>query len=262
MDAGEELMARWLEKRGLSYEFEPVDWGVATCPDFRVTAHQEQIAIEVESIEGWGGFSQVIKALEERIARDPAPADEVVMGEGFTRGMTAALGPLRSQIRHAARQLKPLAGSGMPLLIAVANPYRRPVPFSVDMMISAMYGDPRYEFSLDGSPPRAALGRNGKLWNDHAYVSAVVVIRQAPGVSDAAERWFDENRTRFDSAIEMAAEARRLEESGYFGDEQGVAIDLIETRSEAPRVPSWLLDGPHDTHWRPNDDDSGITRVK
>ncbi len=125
-----------------------------------------------------------------------------------------------------------------------------------------MYGDPEYEFPSDGGAGRMVLGRNGKLWNDHPYVSAVMVIRQAPGVREAAELWFDENRTRFGSATEMGEEARRLGAAGYFGDEQGVAIDLVETKSYAPRVPAWLVGGPGDTHWIPNDDGSGITQVQ
>jgi hypothetical protein len=260
MDAGETLMARWLDRRALTYEFEP-DWGVQTKPDFRVSSADEQVAIEVESIESWGGLDAVVKALEERIARDPASANRPPPGGGFKRSMDKALRPLRTQIRHAARQLKPLAGSGIPLVVAVANPYDRPVPFSVDMMISAMYGDPGYEFPSDGGPGRMVLGRNGKLWNDHPYVSAVMVIRQALGAHEAAGLWFEENRPRFGSAPEMPKEARRLSAAGYFGDEQEVAVDLVETKSDAARVPAWLVGGPGDTHWVPNDDGSGTTRV-
>jgi hypothetical protein len=174
--------------------------------------------------------------------------------------MDKALRPVRAKIKKAARQLKPLADRGMPLIVAVANPYFRPVPFSVDMMIAAMYGDPSYNFGSDGTV-RNVLDRNGKLTNDHSYLSAVMVLRQAPGVKRTATDWFNENRLRFSTSEEFAAEVRRLTSERYFGDEQAVAIDLIETVSEAPRVPAGLASGPHDTHWAPLADKSGITKV-
>jgi hypothetical protein len=244
LDAGEALMAQWLTDRGYTYEFEPEDWGVNTCPDFRVDVSGHIVAIEVESIEGWGGF-----------ANTP-------VGQGFTRGMDRALRPLRAKIKEGARQLKPLAGTGMPLLVAVANPFRRPVPFSADMMISAMYGDPSYRFSTDRPGGQMLLDRNGKLTNDHSYVSAVMTIRTAPGVREAAGHWFDENRTRFASAQAMMVEARRLESEGFFGNANVVAVDLIETvATGSARLPAGFASGPNDTHWGPLPDGSGIMRL-
>jgi hypothetical protein len=242
LDPGELQMARWLEERGYSFEFEPSDWGVSTCPDFRVTVDGQVVAIEVESIESTGGFKS-----------HPA-------GVAFSRGLDKALRPVRAKIKYGARQLKPLAYRDMPLIVAVANPYHRPVPFSADMMIAAMYGDPSYSFDSDGSA-RNTLDRNGKLTNDHPYVSAVILLRQAPGVRKAASEWFDANRHRFSTSEDIAAEVRKLTEAGYFGDEQAVAIDLIETISDGPRVPPRFASGPQDTHWVPLADKSGITKV-
>ena len=257
MDAGETLVARWLNGRGLAHDFEP-DCGVRTKPDFRVSLADVQVAIEVESIESWGGFA----VFKEQMASNPTVSNPPLLGDGFTRGMDNALRPLRSQIRHAAKQLKPLAGLGMPLVVAVTNPYNRPVPFSADMMIAAMYGDPEYQFPADGGPHRAVLGRNGKLGRDHQYLSAVMLVRKAPGVRKAAALWRDQSWKRFRSATEYREEVDRLCAAGYFGDEQAVAVDLIETNSEALRVPAGFLVGPSDTHWVPNDDGTGITRVQ
>jgi hypothetical protein len=240
MDRAETLMAKWLSERGYQYHFEPDDWGVLTCPDFRVVFADQTVAIEVESIRSWGGFANA----------EP--------GKVFSRTMDMALRPVRGRIKSAAAQLKPLAVTCMPLVIALANPLNRPVPFGVDMVISAMYGDPSFAFDDDAG--RILLGRNGKLTNDHPYVSAVIVIRQAPGVRETAQRWFDENRGHFDTAQEVAQEARRLGAEGAFGDEGAVGIDLVETVGGSPRLPLGFACGPHDTTWGPTADGKGIER--
>jgi len=92
LDAGEGLMARWLNERGYPFEFEP-DWGVPTCPDFRVRHGSNIVAIEVKTIEGQGLFTNVR------------------VGDHGFRPMDKALKPLREKIHAAARQLKPLAGT-------------------------------------------------------------------------------------------------------------------------------------------------------
>ena len=238
-------MATWLDDRDYRWEFEPGDWGVNTCPDFRVEVFGQKLAIEVESIESWGGFKTI------KPGQPP-----------FSRTMDRALEPVRSKIRKGARQLKPLAGTGMPLLVAVVNPYNRPVPYSADMMISAMYGDPTYTFPADGGPGRATLGRNGKLTNDHPYLSGVLVLRSGPGVKEAVSTWFDQNRTRFDRIEDVVAEVGRLETLGYFGDRAAVAVDVLETVTAPVRVPADFAGGPHDTHWAPLEDGTGIVRLR
>jgi len=58
------------------------------------------------------------------------------------------------------------------------------VPFSAELLISAMYGDPAYQFASTGGTggtggtDRMLLDRNGKLTNDHPYISAVALIRE------------------------------------------------------------------------------------
>jgi hypothetical protein len=243
VDDGEAMMAEWLGEQGYRFDFEPGDWGVPTNPDFRVLLPEGPVAIEVESVEGWGIFTGL------------GPG-----GPTRQRPMREALKPLRSQLRHAAKQLKPLAGTGMPLVVAVANPGRRPVPFSADAMVAAMYGDPEHVLGADGSS-QVLVGRNGKLTNDHPYLSAVMVLRKGTEVRAAERRWVDENYRRFGSAQEMGPELRRLEAEGAFGVER-VAVDLIETASGSARLPAGFTAGELGTHWVPLPDRSGLTRLR
>jgi hypothetical protein len=93
LNAGEMLMARWLTDRGYSWDFEPADWGVPTCPDFRVQLASGNAVIEVKAFETSGMFS------------DPLAA------AAANRTMQRALKPVRNQIAEAAPQLKSLANS-------------------------------------------------------------------------------------------------------------------------------------------------------
>jgi hypothetical protein len=238
------LMARWLTDRGYSWDFEPADWGVPTCPDFRVQLTNGNAAIEVKAFETSGMFS------------DPLAAGAA------NRTMKRALKPIRNQIAEAAPQLKPLANSGMPLVVALANPLNRPVPSEASMVIAAMYGDPAYTFPADGGPGRFTLGLNGKLTNDHPYISAVIVLRPDVRGIELASGWFDQNRASFSTPEEMIAEYRRLERSGAFDSDNTVAIDLIETAGTATRLPENFANGPDDTCWRPIPDGTGMMRVK
>jgi len=242
LDAGEERMARWLAEREYPFEFQP-SWGVRTCPDFRVRHGSNVVAIEVETIAGWGMFRNVR------------------FGEHGSRPMAEALKPLREKIRAAARQLKPLAGAGIPRVIAVANPYNRPVPFGAELMISAMYGDPAYKFDSDEETDRVLLDRNGKLTNDHPYISAVALVREESDAAVDAAAWYDKHRSRFSSPEAMAAEARA---TGLFDTaaRTRVTIDFIDTVSASPRVSATFANGPNDRRWSPTADGSGVERVR
>ena len=232
-------MVRWLNDRGYPFEFEP-DWGVSKSPDFRVHHGNEVVAIEVKTIEEGG------------LLKDVRPGDH-----GF-RKMKDALKPLRGKIRDAAPQLKPLAGSGIPLVIAISNPHKRPVPDTVEFLMSAMYGDPTYRFARDGGAGRALLGLNGKLKSDHPYISAVALVREVSHDAEAAGRWHDENRSHFASPEEMIAAARRLGLMDPAGTR--VAVDLVDTVTDAPRVPAMFVAGPDDSRWSLTADRSGLTR--
>jgi hypothetical protein len=95
----------------------------------------------------------------------------------------------------------------------------------------------------DGDAGRFTLGLNGKLTNDHPYISAVIVLRPDVRGIELTSRWFDQNRASFSNPEEMIAEYRRLERSGAFGSGNTIAIDLIETVGTAARLPENFAQG-------------------
>jgi hypothetical protein len=109
---------------------------------------------------------------------------------------------------------------------------------------------------------RLELGRDGKLTNDHPYVSAVVLLRRRELATDAAGDISAEVRARFSQApttreerVEQAAATikeinrHKLPEGHYF------YVDVIETASEsAVPLPEQWFDGPRDTRWRLSED--------
>jgi len=133
------------------------------------------------------------------------------------------------------------------------------VPFSAELLISAMYGDPAYQFASTGGTDRMLLDRNGKLTNDHPYISAVALIREKSNAAADIETWYAKNRHDFSSAKKMIAEARRL---GLLTGGTTVAVDLIDTVTDTPRVPPMFLNGPDDRRWAPTADGSGVERVR
>jgi hypothetical protein len=116
-----------------------------------------------------------------------AAATSSFQGAGGTTSAEAVLGPMRCKIREAARQLKPFAPSGMPLVIVLTNPHGALVLTDPSRVVHAMYGDPTVTIPINaaigGADGDAVLitGRNGKLRVDHAY------IRPLPWCATATE---------------------------------------------------------------------------
>ncbi len=117
--------------------------------------------------------------------------------------MGEALQPSRNQLHHGTKQLKSVAATGMPLVVAVANSILRPAPFSAEMMLAAMYGDPRHGLTLDRGF-QVAVGRNGKLTYDHPYLNAVMLVRKGAEARAAVDRWREMSYHVFGSAQDMA----------------------------------------------------------
>jgi len=63
-----------------------------------------------------------------------------------------------------------------------------------------MYGDPAYQFASTGGTDRMLLDRNGKLTNNHPYISAVALIREKSNAAADIETWYAKNRHDFPSA--------------------------------------------------------------
>jgi hypothetical protein len=245
-DLAELNFERYLKERGYAFEHEP-DWGTPRRPDYRITTDQGILAGEVKSFETCGIL------------------DGLGGGQFRQRPVTKALEPIRKQIKDAAGQLKVLTHLGIPLVVVLDNPGNRPVSLEPHMVISAMYGDLSYSAALleDGSMEEltGVLGRNGKLTNDHQYISAVAIIRRRDFAAEWAANWFDENRIRFDlnDAEGMITAYREAVASGVpIGD--SVSVEVFETLSEtAVPLPRTVFNGPEDVRWVPNAARDGLT---
>ncbi len=246
----ERWFERYLREHGYDYEYEP-DLGVQTRPDFLVRRDGIEIVCEVK------GFEQ-IPALERRMTR----ADEmrVVMASA-----DEVYGPLRNAVREAARQLRPLAASPWPLVVVLANPRGHHLNLDGEHLLAAMYGNPGFAGQFNRGEGRVEnftfqLGRDGRLRNDHLYISAVAALQERDRAREAFEMWRDEwKKTRPPLSDppthdEIVAEVEATHAAWAASDEaanapegKAYSLELITTGSpEAVPLLDTILNGPRD----------------
>lgn len=243
--AAEARVARYLNERGYAFAIEP-DLGIAKRPDFVVTAEGHTVVAEVKAFDTYGMFT------------------DAVPNQLMARSLKEALRPIRRQISNAAVQLRELQGRGWPLVVFLDNPAGRPIPIdSPYMVVSAMYGDIQMEaaVSTDGSlgDLRAVAGRNGKLTNDHPYISAVAVVRREDHAAAWAAQWFDTHQAAFgDDVVALAAAfAEASATDAPEGDE--IFLEVFEAISPtAVPLPRNVFNGPRDLRWVPNSERTGL----
>ena len=243
----EERFAHYMDERGYSYEYEP-DLGIPDRPEYKIDASGVVLAAEVKSFETYGIFE------------DP------VIGQVRTRSLTEALKPVRRQIREAAGQLRNLQDRGWPLVVVLANPAGRPIPLEPAMVIAAMYGDLSLQAPVeeDGTVGefRSVLGRNGKLRADHAYISAVAVMRRRDHADAWFAQWYDEHRDEYgrDAAGQLAmiaAVTKAAAQDAPVGED--LYLEVFETVSDtAVPLPRDVFNGPLDIRWVPTPDRDGL----
>ena len=194
--------------------------------------------------------------------------------------LTTALRQVRRSIERAASQLKPLAGSGRPLVVVLANPRGTPVPFGSHEILWALYGDPVWTIPISrrtGGPAGETtygMGRNGQLRNQHQYLSAVLALRHRTLAQDwaaenleriKAEEGFDEDD--LDSMHHVAERAYResieAEERGEVPDGDYFYAEVFLTMSpDAVPLPEGVFDGPRDTRWQLDPQQGAYTKVR
>jgi hypothetical protein len=215
-------------------------------PDRLITAPDGRQAVcEVKSFATLG----LLKKAHFREGEEGIRVSQVM-----TRSQKEALQPIRDKIKEAAGQLKRYKDEGLPLMVVLANPMGCPIPF--EDVIAAMYGDidAVFEITEPGSDAEGAswlqAGCNGKLTNDHQYVSAVAILRERLRSSTWAEAWFEENRPRFDRAQDLTVAYLEAAKGSNVPQGSDVLLSIIETvNAEAAPLPRDLFDGPLDLRY-------------
>jgi hypothetical protein len=236
-DAACAWFREYLDGLGHAYEYEP-DLGIPTLPDFRVNTPSGLIVCEVKSFRA-----------------KPMPISGY-----YVRDMREVLATVRRQIGSAAKQLKPLSGRGIPLVVVLADPYRTGAP--LDQAVNAIYGDISALLTStdDGTTTTEWLaGRNGQLRNYHPHVSGVLVLRHGSDQNDQLRAWKP-------SKDDLDGEAFTREMNSYV---ESIANDLgtyLEaTYVEAPGrratpLPEGVFIGDRAYRWRIANDGTTITR--
>lgn len=135
--------------------------------------------------------------------------------------------------------------------------------------VHALYGNPTFDGPYNPATGSVEYitqvrGRDGELTNDHAYLSAVVLLHRRENAQDAVDQWLDSNRARLDAdftdrmkravAVLEGVNALDLPDGDYF------FVDVIHTTSArtggAPLLSSDFFDRPRDRHWVANPDGS------
>jgi hypothetical protein len=228
------------------------DLGVTRRPDFLIARDGAQAICEIKSFA------------DSPVARRMRAAPNARI---FSMGDDEVYGPIRRQVHEAARQMRELRDTGIPLVAVLANPLRLPLELDVPVIVHALYGNP--VFTGPYNPATGAiesltyrLGRDGELTNDHPYLSAVALLIGRTYEQDDVDRWWDENRDRLnreyatvDDRAVAAYEALRaldVRDGGYF------CMYVIHTRSAAdgtaPALDRSMFSGEHDRHWYVNAD--------
>jgi len=250
-EQGKNEAERWFERymrdHGYDYDYEP-DLGVSTRPDFLVWRADVQMVCEVK------GFDQ------------PTPLERRLRGTSHTTMISSdeEYGPMRSAVREAARQLKPLAGSGYPLVVVLANPMGHRVNLSLERLVEAMYGNPGLVGNFNAEKGevedfRFELGRDGRLRNDHPYISAVAILRERSRADEYYNEWrieWKKGRKPLDrpTTEEIIAEAEAehaawnaSEASKHVPEGHVYIIELMTTGSpDAVPVPEDVVNCPRD----------------
>jgi|GEM_PF-5719424 len=249
----ERWFERYLRAHGYSYDYEP-DLGVEKRPDFLIERKDVRVVCEIKAFE-------TVPALQKKL-------------EGATQPMMASddevYGPMRSAVREASKQLKPLADAGMPLVVVLANPLGYRVHLNIEHLIEAMFGNPGWAGRFDAETGtveemKFEYGRDGKLRNDHPYISALLILREVDLELEYQHKWSEERNkdrpklTLGEDGIEgIEAVAKAIEEELADWEEHKrtsdvpsgtqYAVDVLATGSKAAvELPRNVFDCWRDT---------------
>jgi hypothetical protein len=268
LNPAEQRFAAYLEDHGYSWKHEPdyqaeleLDERPATTPDFLIERGRKRAVAEVRQFDS--------SVLQKQLSG---------MGRGGVVGSEKVFGAQRSAMYEKAKQLRPLAGANVPLLIVLANPLGLLVPLDDDHVQAAMWGNPGFGFAIDtttggpseGHEPYFQLEDYGAFaspvmegdkvvgWrNKHPHVTAVVVVHERLYSAD----WREEIMTRYrapDRSMEAAVEAtfkalREVESAQQRGEEpegsyRWVSVYEVNGEEAVPLPVRWF-NGPRDERY-------------
>lgn len=240
----EEWFARYCAGHGINVlAYEP-DLGVATRPDYLIERGGSEVVCEVKEFTATR-FDRMIATARL-----------------FSSSESEELKPVRNQVRHAARNLKPLEGSKWPLAIVLANPLHLHVPLEPERLIHALYGDLTVTFEVgpEGpvTEPEWVAGRSGRLRSDHPYISAVVALHEGEREADWWRAWHESygpaTAKTTEEAIERAmartAAADRARQEEEIPAGTYYRVDVVHNWSDtATPLPEGVFGGERDTAW-------------
>lgn len=185
---------------------------------------------------------------------------------------------LRSGILEKAKQVRPLAGGGVPLLVVLANPLNADVVLDEHHVQAAMWGNPGYLIPIDSTTGGPAEGyeaywkledygvfalsliEDGQMmgWETrHPHVTAVVVVHERPYSADWRDRsspatavpaalWMPRSRTRWPPCDEVEAAIERGEKpQGMYQWVSGYEVN----GEEAVSLPAGWFSSPRDERY-------------
>jgi hypothetical protein len=173
---GDLLFESFLRSQGgYDFTFEPdlaseLGVKIATSPDYLVRWDSGLAVCEVKQFE--------TTALEDRLWRQGT----------ITASDNETYGPVRGALRAGARQLKPLSGRDVPLVIVLTNPLRMWVDLRPEMVQGAMLGNIGIRVGIipgEGPaeppdlPPETVAARDGVMLRERRHIGAVLVVHSA-----------------------------------------------------------------------------------
>jgi hypothetical protein len=244
----EHWFERYLRAHDYEYEYEPTfEPEIPTRPDFKIARAGIEAICEVK------GFEEM------------PPVERRVSGLNQPTMLSAkeVLGPMRGAVREAARNLKRLAGSPWPLVVVLANPERFKVFLSMDRLVEAMFGDLGVAGAFNAETGTVEkmefeYGRDGRLRNDHPYISAVAILNELELAAEYKGQWFEEwkksrpEKRSYDEigAEVLAAEAawQASEASKHVPDGNAYWVEVLTTGSpDAVPLPENVFECPRDS---------------
>ncbi len=253
---------KWFDRYLVDHGYDPgdpePDLGIRTNPDRLISRDGKQVVCEIKQFE----------------------KDVVTMVAGQVRAISSSewFNPVRMAVKNAARQLKPLRDSGLPLAVLLANPKGMHVSLETTDVIHALYGDPTWSIQIDPATggavadPEFFAGLGGRLRNHHEYISAVVLLRHRENVQDyadavAKEIKCDREPKTYEEAAELGKqyleEMQRREAAGEIPGGDYFFVDVIKTVSaRATPLPDDFFNGKRDSVWALNSAAGGYVKVR